>query len=240
MNNSWLIDRCSALVGIVSPRSSTAVRFEPSLAPLKGLVLGIFLIAACPAAATPEYVLPSLFEVTGVATNDVLNIRSAPNANAAIIGTLSPVAREIEVVGYDATGRWARINSGERSGWVALRYLTYQVDVWKPGSLPPTLHCSGNEPFWSLRPKGNMVIYSTPETPDSAMTLDQVLSTGMFKDPRRSFSAQGESGRMTAVIVPMACSDGMSDRAFGLDVTVILEGFAEPQMLIGCCSIAPP
>lgn len=44
---------------------------------------------------------------------------------------------------------------------------------------------------------------------------------------------------MTAVMVPMACSDGMSDRSYGLDVTVILEGRGEPQMLTGCCSIAP-
>lgn len=214
--------------------------FFPRLAAAKGLLLGLFLFAAWPAAATPEYILPTLFDVTGVAADDVLNIRAAPNASAAIIGTLSPHARDIEVVGYDQTGRWARINTGVHSGWAAFRYLAYQVDIWNPGTLPPTLHCLANEPFWSFAPRGDMMVFSTPDAPESVMRIEQVLTTGMFRDPRRSVSAQGDSRRMTAVIVPMACSDGMSDRAYGLDVTVILEGRGQTQMLTGCCSIAPP
>ena len=215
------------------------VSFFPIFAAATGLALGIFLFAASPAAATQEYILPTLFDVTGVAANDVLNIRAAPDASAEVIGTLSPNARDIEVVGYDETGRWARINTDERSGWAALRYLAYQVDVWTPGTLPPTLHCLGNEPFWSFRPTGDNVMFSTPDAPDSMMRIEQVLATGMFRDPRRSVTAQGDNLRMTAVMVPMACSDGMSDRSYGLDVTVILEGRGEPQMLTGCCSIAP-
>lgn len=203
-----------------------------------GVLLGLFLIAASPALATPEYTLPTLFDVTGVAANDRLNIRAAPSASAAIIGTLSPDARAVEVVGYDGTGKWARINTGDRSGWAALRFLAYQVDVWKPGALPPSLHCLGTEPFWSLGRRGDMVVFATPETPETVIRIDQVLTTGRFGDPRRAVVAQGASQRMTAVMVPMACSDGMSDRAYGLDVTVIIEGIAEPQMLTGCCSIA--
>ena len=216
-----------------------AVGFVPMRAAVKGLVLGLFLAVASPAIATPEYILPTLFDVTGVAANDVLNIRAAPSASAEIIGTLSHDARDIEVVGYDETGRWARINTGERSGWAALRYLAYQVDVWEPGALPPTLLCRGNEPFWSFRPRGDAMVFSTPDAPESMMRIEQVLATGMFRDPRRSVSAQGENLRMTAFMVPVACSDGMSDRSYGLDVTVILEGRGEPQMLTGCCSIAP-
>ena len=185
-------------------------------------MLSLFLFAASPAAATQEYILPTLFDVTGVAASDVLNIRAAPDASAEIIGTLSPAARDIEVVGYDETGRWARINTGERSGWAAFRYLAYQVEVWTPGTLPPTLHCLGNEPFWSFQPTGDSVVVSTPDAPDSMMRIEQVVATGIFRDPRRSVTAQGERLRMTAVIVPKACSDGMSDRSYGLDVTVIL------------------
>lgn len=214
-------------------------RTIPGLSALKGLTLGLCLLAAWPAAATQEYILPTLFDVTGVAASDVLNIREAPNAGAPIVGTLDPDARDIEVVGYDETGRWARINTGERSGWAALRYLAYQVDVWTPGTLPPTLHCLGTEPFWSYRPRGDTVVFSTPDAPERVMQIEKVLSTGIFRDPRRSVSAQNDSHRMTAVMVPMECSDGMSDRMYGLDVTIILEGPGEPEMLTGCCSIAP-
>ncbi len=239
MEHFQSLEARTALEGTVTSGEPPTRRFLPWFSARKGPLLGLFLVAAWPASATPEYTLPTLFNVTGVAANDMLVIRAAPNASAAIIGTLSPHARDIEVVGYDETGRWARINTGERSGWAALRYLAYQVDVWTPGTLPPTLHCIGTEPFWSFRPSGDTVIFATPKTPESAMRIGQVLTTGMFRDPRRSVSAHGASQRMTAVIVPMACSDGMSDRAYGLDVTVILEGRGGPQMLTGCCSIAP-
>jgi len=218
------------------PGGSVKMRLSPWP---KAALLGVFLVAAWPAAATQEYTLPTLFDVTGVEADDVLNIREGPSATAAIIGELSPDARDIEVVGYDESGRWARVNTGEQGGWAALRYLAYQVDVWPPGALPPSLHCFGTEPFWSFRPMGNRIAYATPEAPDTAMWIESVLETGRFRDPRRSVSAAGDTARLTAVMVPMACSDGMSDRAYGLDVTVILEGAEGPQMLTGCCSIAP-
>ena len=53
------------------------------------------MLAAGPAAATPEYILPTLFDVQDVAKGDVLNIREAPDARAPIIGELAPDATGI-------------------------------------------------------------------------------------------------------------------------------------------------
>lgn len=220
-------------------KASTTVGSFPGVGAAQWLACVLCLAAASPASATQEYILPTLFDVSGVAANDVLNIRAAPNANAAIIGTLLPNARDIEVVGYDEAGQWARINTSGSSGWAALRYLTYQVDVWNEGTLPPTLLCLGNEPFWSLRPWSDTVVFSTPDSPEIVMTIDAVVTTGRFRDPRRSILAEGDTRSLTALIVPVACSDGMSDRAYGLDVTIILTERDGPHMLTGCCSIAP-
>lgn len=239
MGNDGESGRLLSLIGTIAFKHTAIMRLVQELASTKALVLGLLLVVAQPAAATQEYILPTLFDVTGVAADDVLNIRAAPDPSAQIIGTLSPDARDIEVVGYDSSGRWARINTREHSGWAYLLYLAYQVDVWNPGTLPPSLHCLGTEPFWSFRPRGDQLIFMTPELPERVMRIEHVLSTGIFRDPRRAVSAQGDVRHLTAVIVPMACSDGMSDRAYGLDVTVILEGRGEPRVLTGCCSIAP-
>ena len=220
-----------------SSRFATRSRLR-SLLQWPPLLVVLVLHAASPASATPEYTLPTLFDVTGVADDDALNIRAAPNANAAIIGALAPNARNVEVVATDATGQWARVNSGESSGWAALRFLGYQSEVWTENTLPPSLHCLGNEPFWSLRPSGNRLIFATPETPETVLRIDHVLTTGQFRDPRRAIAAQGQSQTLTAVMVPMACSDGMSDRVYGLDITMVLTGSDGPQMLTGCCSLA--
>ena len=52
-------------------------------------LLVLALSGAAPAWATPEYVLPTLFDVTGVAADDRLNIRERPDPSAPIIGTLA-------------------------------------------------------------------------------------------------------------------------------------------------------
>jgi uncharacterized membrane protein len=119
---------------------------------------------------------------------------------------------------------------------VSLAYLAYRTDVWEPGSLPEGFACFGTEPFWSL----NAETFSTPEAPDQPLDVAAVLDSGIFRDPRRAVVATGAAGRFTVTATPQACSDGMSDRAFGLAAMVVLEPEgASPQLLTGCCSIAP-
>lgn len=204
----------------------------------------LFMVLLCspmlwPAAAnaTQEYILPALFDVTGVRADDVLNIRAAPSASAPIIGALAPNSHDIEVVAHDASGRWAQVNTDGESGWVALRYLAYQVGVWDDGRLPPTLQCRGTEPFWSLAPEGGRLVLATPEG-DESYALDSVLSTGVFRDPTRALVGSLGADRIVAAITPAQCSDGMSSRAYGLRATVVLDGQHSDRMLSGCCSIA--
>ena len=196
------------------------------------LALILTLIAA-PAWATQEYVLPTLFDVTGVAPDDVLNIRDAPSASGAIIGTLAHDATGIEVIGE--TRGWAQVNTGERSGWVHPRYLMYRTDVWPAEGLPENFSCYGTEPFWSLRVDGDALIYDQPDGTDPPAPIRHIFSTGAFRDPTRAVLA----GDMTLFATPKLCSDGMSDRLFGLEA-MLIRGGAAPRMMTGCCSIAPP
>jgi uncharacterized membrane protein len=205
---------------------------------MKIAALLVALLAAGPAAATQEYILPTLFDVTGVSPASHLNVRSGPGTGNAVIGSLAPDATGIEVVAHSADGRWGQINLGEGAGWASLTYLAYRTDVWEEGALPAGMRCFGNEPFWSLAPSGDQLVYSTPEG-ERAFALDAVLSTGIPRHPRRAVSGSDSGGRIVATVVPAACSDGMSDRAFGLDATVVLDEDGAPRMLTGCCSIAP-
>lgn len=199
---------------------------------MRPTALLLLLILAAPAHATQEYILPTLFDVTGVAADDVLNIRQLPDADAPIIGTLSPDAKGIEVV--EDTGGWGRVNSGEGSGWVSMRYMAYRTDVWHEGALPDGFSCFGTEPFWSLKSGENQIVLSGPDMADDARDIQAVLDSGIFRDTMRAVVAEG----MTVVATPQICSDGMSDRLFGLQANVIMHG-EMPRMLTGCCSIQP-
>ncbi|MBV0891153.1 SH3 domain-containing protein [Paracoccus sp. Z118] len=203
---------------------------------LRPILLTLALAFATPALATQEYILPTLFDVTGVAASDVLNIRERPDASSPVIGELAPDARGVEVVA-ERSG-WAQVNAGERSGWVSARYLMYRTDVWEPGALPPNLRCIGTEPFWGLTQEAGGMVFSTPDGGERAMELRTVMDDGHFRSPVRGLIAGDSQGRLTAVIRPEQCSDGMSDRRYGLSGTLILDGSGQSsRMFSGCCLI---
>lgn len=191
----------------------------------------LFVALAVPAFATPEYILPTLFDVTGVSPGDALNIRAEPDARAPVLATLAHDARGIEVVGQ--SGHWGRVNAGETSGWVSMRYLAYRSDVWTPGAVPEGFRCLGTEPFWDLGREGPDAVLRTPENgTGERRPIEAVLDNGLFRDPTRVIVA----GNMTLVAQPQACSDGMSERMFGLSATLVIHG-EQPRMLGGCCLI---
>ncbi|HMQ40483.1 MAG TPA: SH3 domain-containing protein [Paracoccus sp. (in: a-proteobacteria)] len=206
---------------------------------LKPLVL-IALLIAGPAAATQEYILPTLFDVAGVAADDILNIRAAPSVSAPVIGVLASDATGVEVTAQDASGRWGQVNAGERAGWVAMRFLNYRSDVWQAGTVPEGFSCAGTEPFWGFRLVQGGLVW---EEPDHRITLSgaQILDSGVFRDPSRAILVEDDHDLLMASVTPKQCSDGMSDMAYGLEATVILQSRDQPaRMYRGCCRIAPP
>ena len=108
--------------------------------------------------------LPALYDVTGVAAGDVLNVRSDSHAAGAKLGELAYDATDVEVVRQ--RNGWALVNVGEGAGWVSMRYLAGQ-----PGqdgnTLSPPAWCTGTEPFWSLEllPGWHAVQHARAERP---------------------------------------------------------------------------
>lgn len=198
--------------------------------------LGVFLIGIWAGLASAfGQSFPQLYDVTGVAADDVLNIRAAPSANAAIIGALAPDARGIEVVAANEAGTWGQVNTGEGAGWVSLRFMAAQSVVIDNFNLPVGLTCFGTEPFWSLAYDTGSLRFTTPDNPPRDLTLWIAQDTGVPGDPTRMIRFAAPDGPGVAHIYPSACNDGMSDRAFGLGAAVML-GLDGP-LLRGCCSL---
>jgi len=196
-------------------------------------VLMLSLLAAFPAGA--QTVLPTLFDVTGVAASDRLNVRAMPDASSSVLSELAHDAKGVEVVAVRSG--WAQVNTQERSGWVNMRYLKERSGVWQPGQVPATLNCLGTEPFWSLGQSGGNLVYKTPEK-SRLMQRRAVVSNPGQRSPARSIVAGDESGRLTVVLHPGQCSDGMSDRVFGLSATLLFEGAGQAsRMENGCCRL---
>ncbi len=192
-------------------------------------------LALSPAIA-PAQPLPQLHDVTGVAAGDVLNIRATPSASAEIIGTLARDAQGIEVVATNPEGTWGQVNTGETAGWVNLRYMDARGVHIDNFNLPDGLFCYGTEPFWSLQNLGGALHFDTPDTPARDLDLWMAQDSGIAEDLRRMVQFAGIGGPGMAFIYPNACNDGMSDRAFGLSISLMTA--PSGPMLSGCCTLS--
>ena len=197
----------------------------------------LLLSLALPLTAAAQ-TLPSLFAVVDVAEDDVLNIRAQPGSSSAIVGSLAWNAGDIEVTSLDATGKWGQINIDEQSAWVSMRYLRLQPFT-EAKLLPHPLTCFGNEPFWALeitngattelrRMDGDPLWFPAPHTVASASM------TGRY-----AMIAEDAGRSLFGFVERKTCSDGMSDRAYGLDVNLLIRDGNEIQYLSGCCSVTP-
>lgn len=178
---------------------------------------------------------PALYDVTGVAADDVLNVRGAPTAEAPVLNTLAPDAAAVEVVRLSEDAGWGLVNAGESAGWVSMHYMVRQPGQ-EGADLPARLFCGGTEPFWAFEIAADETMRFT--TPDGAQAFDitqRITGSGYAGD--LALVAQGPQGRATAMIARRSCNDGMSDREFGLGLGLLLEGERSEALYTGCCTL---
>ena len=176
------------------------------------------------------FTLPELHDVSGVASDDVLNVRASASASSEKISELAHDATNVEVVDRSPDGKWGLVNVGETSGWVSLRFLALHPE--NPNvPIGRKLSCSGTEPFWSLEiEQGAQARFDGLGLQPDSMTAD-VLQQARGRIDRFSLTV-GLSGM--AMVRAQQCSDGMSDRAYGLDVDYLHQ---DGVLYSGCCSL---
>ncbi|NIZ60574.1 peptide-binding protein [Sedimentitalea sp. CY04] len=182
---------------------------------------------------------PALHNVTGVADNDVLNIRSQPSASSPIIGILRPHQKSIEIVASDGSKKWGLVNSGEASGWVSLRHMA-RTDQGDWLDLDNTLSCFGTEPFWSLNVNSSHVLIDMNGEANTYTLRNHSRTSN--PNTKTGFDARSNSNprsSLTGIISAQSCNDGMSDQSHGISVDLMLLEKAGFRVLSGCCSLQP-
>lgn len=197
--------------------------------PVKWLV--VLLCLALPAQAQ-EVRFPALFDVVGVASDDVLNIRERPRGTSGIIQELRHDATAIEVIELSENGDWGRVNVYDQTGWTAMRFLARQ-----PGqdidTVPAIEICSGTEPFWSLdlRPPAPSL-----RTPLADLSLEMpIISPVAGRYEPWSLIGETDHGPIYGILSRKICSDGMSDAVQGYQLDLIEVGYGS---YTGCCTLS--
>lgn len=193
---------------------------------MKHLFAAAFMLCA-PVAEAQD--LPMRTMVSGVAATDVLNIRSGPGAGFDKVGEIAPFATNVEVL--EVRDGWGLVSTGEGNGWVSMRYLAeLPSEEW---SVPRPLTCLGTEPFWrlSLFPRG--AEFDSPDTGrrDLSEAAEAVAPSGYLVR-----LVEGPTLERTLIVRAGQCSDGMSDRRFGMRGLVFVETPDGNRLLSGCCT----
>ena len=194
-------------------------------------------IASDTEASAPLY-LPALFGVAGVEESDMLNVRAGPSTDEEIVARLSPSATSIEVVVTDDSGEWGLVALPEGRGWASLRYL-----VRAPGQpltgLPNQISCAGTEPFWSFNlMQDRSAEFARPDVTTRFQNVAIIPSSN--RTDRHALFADGGEVVVTSLVGRGMCSDGMSDRPYGLSIDMLVTDKSAVTLYSGCCSVAPP
>ncbi|MCR8548752.1 peptide-binding protein [Salipiger sp. P9] len=201
----------------------------------KGVFLAMGLCLATPLAAQD---LPALFDVTGVAANDVLNVRAAPDAAAPVVGALAHNAQFVEVTAVNAAGTWGRVNLGEGAGWASLSFLAMQAGSVLPDAQEVT--CFGTEPFWSYSVTADgEATWSAIDDEVVTMRAGPIRRADARFEPFVSVAGGPDQQGVLVMHKDPQCSDGMSDNLYGLSATVVLTGKLS-RAVSGCCSLELP
>ncbi len=196
---------------------------------------------------------PALFDVSGVPSNDVLNIRSGPSSDYVTIGQFFPDETDIEIIKLNRSKRWGMVNIREGIGWVSMAFLQRQPDQ-NQGDIPKIKSCHGNEPFWNLAIHGTST--QTPAVENKAGTSVPKMHSPLgfrfqlmgsskfgvskweaFRSANRTDEFAIHAENFVAILVNQTCNDGMSDFEFGWRTTVFFEQPTGDLLLSGCCSL---
>lgn len=199
-------------------------------------MLRLFTVAFVVFASTVSaQMLPERYKIEGVASDDVLNIRARPDANSAKIGELGPDTLNVEIL--RTLEGWGQVPTSEGMGWVSLQFLT--LNPWPTKEAPRPLVCSGTEPFWTqaLFPRGpeyNALAVDTSTTDEQTVIYEKAAPNGFLI---RLQDGEGPGAIRTLMVDGRACSDGMSDRPYGMSATLFNETPDGNFMQTGCCTM---
>lgn len=194
------------------------------------LILILGLLAAPALAQTPYET--GYFNVTGVAPDDVLNIRAEADGAAEVIGELAYNTVNVEVVARD--GNWAMIASGEQAGWVSFTYLERSEPAMLESGIPAGLMCGGTEPFWNTTIDEEALTFNAFWLEEESVSYPIEASARAHGIGYPVFLMLEGGG--VAALEPRQCSDGMSDIPHGWTLHIVRPGETSTAYA-GCCAL---
>lgn len=190
----------------------------------------LIILLGFAAYAVDAQTLPDRYSVSGVAADDVLNIRELPSGSSEKVGELGPYLFNVEVL--RTMDGWGHIGADERSGWVSMNFLV--PNPVPAGELLRPMSCFGTEPFWdiSFYPRGAEYNFIGEGRRPLTILRESVASNGYIVEAQ-----EDPTLTRTLIINALPCSDGMSDRQFGMSMAMFTDTPDGNSVRTGCCTM---
>lgn len=187
------------------------------------------------AALASDGTLPARFD----SAETPLAIRAAPAPDAAVLGHLQPGAQGVQVIARSADGAWGQIAHGEGDGWLPMAGLSRQPSP--PGSKPATALLWGGAVLGRASADPFFAEFEQPEHPEMPLQITGTDSRPGADGPVRLWTFAGETATASLLVRHEMCSDGMSDRPFGLSAAfTMIESTGAVHLRLGCCALTGP
>lgn len=186
----------------------------------------------------PEFA--RFYQLTGIASGDVLNVRSGPSTRNRVIGKLTHDAGTLEILERDPEHQWGRIVWEGGMGWVFLEFVSPVSPEMVPSSdIPINLHCSGADPYWDYSVISETEVMFKVLFDDSAENtkIQTVVESANSANEPTALIAQTEDIKLTALLDTQLCEDVATGRRYGWSIDLLVEQQGAPKLFSGCCSL---
>lgn len=190
------------------------------------------VILMCLAGAVSAQEFPALYNVTGIADDNELKVRTRPTEEGTVIGSMAHDATNVEVI--EEEKGWGRVNHDGLSGWVPLAPMRRKAGTQMPEG--EHFKCFGTEPVWSAAvTQGDQLLLTRPDDNDKVFNVGHLATTVTREHPHALLGSKlGEN--VTLVMTHEICTDGISHYRFGFSAKMVVGGY-ETQVYTGCCSL---
>ncbi|HRK69970.1 MAG TPA: hypothetical protein PLA85_00165 [Micropepsaceae bacterium] len=190
-----------------------------------------FALLAAPSSTAQD--VEMRWRVTGVAENDVLNIRTSPSADSEIAGAIPFNSVSVFSTGEEKTvgsTSWLNTISPYGYGWVNAKFLEPfdAAEIMPDENLSLPLSCGGTEPFWSADISENSVRVTTPE---HEAGFDIQRDGPLIRRGAAGWDIRIKGASSIILLETWECSDGMSETVYRYEY--------DDGGLKGCCGALP-
>lgn len=156
------------------------------------------------------------FKVVGVASNDVLNVRTLPNSRSPILSFFQPNTPLLDVFSVSEDGKWFEVNAGEGTGWIRNKFVEeLEVSVFPKSNIPDQLTCFSSEPFIKVQFDRTVASFKGFDQPTKEIPLSPIQD--LSSSPAKVMMIGTETGERI-MISNHICSDE-AERKFPYTMT---------------------